>query len=205
MTTRVKVCGITRLEDAVLACELGAFAIGFIFWPGSRRYIDPPEARAIGDSLPAHVRRVGVFVDQPFEHVLRVADQGAVDVIQLHGGEPPSWASRLDRPVWKAVAVTDTFQPQAVDAIPASVTVLLDAHDPVRKGGTGSTIDWQVAAAIASRRPVILSGGITPENIRNAVAQVRPYAIDLSSGVESSPGIKDPARIRALFSALADD
>lgn len=203
--TRVKVCGITRIEDAVLSAELGARAIGFIFWPGSVRCVDALHARAIGEALPAHVLKVGVFVDQPLRDVAAAARDAALDVVQLHGHESIEYARSLGHPILKAVAVDDGFTPESLDAIPDDMTVLLDAHDPVKRGGTGKTIDWRAAADAAARRPVVLSGGITPDNVRAAVAQVRPYAVDLSSGVESSPGIKDPARLRALFEHIRDE
>ena len=203
--TRVKVCGITRMEDAVLAADLGAYAIGFIFWPGSARHIDVTRARAIGNEIPSGVLKVGVFVDQPLTEVAAVARDAALDVIQLHGHESLEYAQRLSRPIYKAVAVTDRFSPDSLATIPNDVTVLLDAHDPIKRGGTGKTIDWAAAAQASARRQVVLSGGITPENIRQAVAHVHPYAVDLSSGVESSPGIKDHARLRALFEQIRDE
>ena len=202
MTPRVKICGITRADDALLAAQLGASAIGFIFWPGSSRFIDPARAREIVTILPANVLRVGVFVDQPACKVLAVAKHVSLGAIQLHGHESIDYALRLMEPVIKAVPVTDAFDVAALDAIPESITVLLDAHDPVKRGGTGRTIDWTLAARAAARRPVMLSGGLNPANVRAAVDAVRPYGIDLSSGVESSPGVKNHDSLRALFEAL---
>jgi phosphoribosylanthranilate isomerase len=203
--TRVKVCGVTRVEDALLAAELGADAIGFIFWPDSPRFIDSSRARAIAKALPPRVPTIGVFVDQPEEEVRRVAEAVRLSGIQLHGNESMEFARTMLQPVIKAVPVTADFVPESVDRFPAEVTVLLDAHDAVRRGGTGRTIDWSLAASAAVRRPVFLSGGLTPANIREAVARVNPYGVDLSSGVESSPGVKDPAKLRALFGALRDN
>lgn len=199
---RVKVCGITRVEDALLAAELGASAIGFVFWPGSPRHIDAASASDIARQLPSEVSTVGVFVDQPIEEVQRVADAVNLGAVQLHGDEPLAYARGLLQPVIKAVPVDDRFRPASLDALPLEITVLLDAHDPIRKGGTGRTIDWSQAAAAAARRPVFLSGGLTPANIADAIAQVKPYGVDLSSGVESAPGIKDPAKLRALFDSI---
>lgn len=201
----VKICGITRLEDAVLAVELGASAIGFVFWPASPRAVHPAKAREISAALPARVASIGVFVDQSRDYVSAVAKQAGLSAIQLHGEESLAYAASLHRPVIKAVAVGEGFVPESVDAFPESVTVLLDAHDPVRRGGTGMTIDWSLAAAAAARRPVFLSGGLHPGNIADAIVRVRPFAVDLSSGVESSPGVKDPAKLRALFAALPPD
>lgn len=200
--TRVKICGITRLEDAVVAAELGAFAVGFVFWPGSPRVVDAPRARVIGASLPPAVKKVGVFVDQPLEDISRIADEARLDVIQLHGCEPLDFAARVERPVIKAFGVRSGVPLADLEQVPSEITVLLDAHDPVKRGGTGRVIDWAIAAAAAHRRPVVLSGGLTPENVADAIGVVRPHAVDLSSGVETAPGIKDHARLRALFSAL---
>ena len=199
---RVKICGIRRLEDALLAAELGADAVGFIFWQGSARFIDPYRARPIAAALPPLVTTVGVFVDQPEDHVAGVAGLVKLGAVQLHGQEPPASYARVHYRVIKAVAMGQDFDPARVDDVPATATVLLDAHDPVRRGGTGHRVDWPRAAAVARRRPVILSGGLNPDNVAEAVATVKPYAIDISSGVETSPGMKDPAKLRALFAAL---
>ncbi len=199
---RVKVCGITRLEDALLASELGAFAVGFVFWSGSPRFIDPYRARGIAAALPPHVTAVGVFVDQPPEHVKAVAGLLRLGAVQLHGAESIDDYRVVRSRIIRAIGLTPQSDGRSLDALPSDVTVLLDAHDPVRKGGTGRTIDWNAAAAIAARRRTILSGGLTPENVRTAVEAVRPYAVDVSSGVEAAPGVKDPARLRGFFAAL---
>lgn len=202
MTPRVKICGITRLEDGVLAAELSAAAVGFIFWSGSPRFIDPFRARSIVAALPPDVATIGVFVDQPVDYVAAVAGLLSLSAIQLHGAEAVAPFEREGRRIIKSVAVHDDFDPASVAQLPESVTVLLDAHDPVRRGGTGQTIDWSAAAAVASRRRTILSGGLHAGNVRAAVAQVQPYMIDVSSGVESAPGVKDHGKMRALFDAL---
>jgi phosphoribosylanthranilate isomerase len=202
---RVKICGITRIEDAVIATDLGAFALGFVFWPGSPRCIDEEAARVIVDSLPADVLKVGVFVNQPIDDVRRISAAAALNVVQLHGDEPAEYVRDVDQPVFKALPVNETFTIERLDGIPNDVTVLLDAHDPVKRGGTGRTIDWSLAAAAAARRPVILSGGLTPDNVGAAVDAVHPFGIDVSSGVEQSPGVKDPGRLRALFDAVRHD
>lgn len=202
MNVRVKICGVRRLEDALLAAELGASAIGFVFWPESPRFVDPYRAKRIVAALPPFVATVGVFVDQPAEHASSVARLLNLAAIQLHGDEDPAPFLRTGYRVIKSRPVTGTFDTEAVGRIPPAVTILLDAHDPVRRGGTGQTIDWSVAARVAASRRTILSGGLTPANVRAAVEQVRPYAIDVSSGVESAPGVKDPAKLRAVFAAL---
>jgi len=207
-TPVVKICGIRRMEDARLAAALGASAIGFVFWPDSPRFIDPYRARPIARELPPFITRVGVFVDQPLEYVRGVARLLNLGAIQLHGDESPDYMAALARagaaPIIKSLAVTAAFQPAAAMAsIPDAVTVLLDAHDPIKRGGTGRTIDWTLAAAAARQRPVMLSGGLTSDNVAEAIAQVNPYAVDVSSGVESGPGVKDAGKLRDLFSAVA--
>jgi phosphoribosylanthranilate isomerase len=142
------------------------------------------------------VTPVGVFVDQPAAYVNGVSSLVHLGAVQLHGDEDEAYAKTIARPVVKAI--TDG----AWEAWPANVLVLLDVHDPIRKGGTGKTIDWTVAAEVAKRRDVLLAGGLTPENVAEAIARVRPYGIDVSSGVETEPGIKDHGRLKALFEAV---
>jgi phosphoribosylanthranilate isomerase len=198
----VKLCGMTRIEDAEAAVECGAHALGFVFWPDSPRAIEPGAARAIVRTLPPFVTSVGVFVNQPADYVNEVAAFVGVGVVQLHGDESVGYASRLTRPVLKAMTV-DTAAGPEIEAWPAAAMILLDAHDPVRRGGTGRTIDWTAAASVASRRRIILAGGLNPENVAEAIASVRPFGIDVSSGVEQAPGIKDRGRIRTLFEAIS--
>lgn len=195
----VKICGITRPEDARVAVDLGASAIGFIFWPRSARYIDPARARAIVDTLPAFVTPVGVFVNETVAQVNAVAREAALGAVQLHGDETPAMLDGLERPVVKAVARIDET---TATAWPAAVRLLVDADDPVRRGGTGAKADWHAAAGLARQRPIVLAGGLTPDNVAEALRLVRPFGIDVSSGVEVAPGIKDPARLKALFGAL---
>lgn len=202
-TARVKVCGICRAEDADLAVTLGASAIGFIFWPESPRYCDPARAEDIASRLPAHITTVGVFVDQPVSHVIAIADRVSLGAVQLHGSEVVEDFELVRQPLIKSVTVTHSFVPDAVDRLPAGVTVLLDAHDPVRRGGTGRTIDWATAAQVAERRRTILSGGLNSGNVREAIARVKPHMIDVSSGVEQSPGVKDRLKLQAFFAAVA--
>ncbi|HEU4937748.1 MAG TPA: phosphoribosylanthranilate isomerase [Vicinamibacterales bacterium] len=200
---RVKVCGICRAEDAQLAVTLGASAIGFIFWPSSPRYCDPARAQEIAAELPPLITTVGVFVDQSVNHVIEIADRVVLGAVQLHGGEAIEDFNRVRQPLIKAVAVTSTFVPDEVDRLPEGVTVLLDAHDPVRRGGTGRTIDWTTAAQVAARRRTILSGGLHAANVRDAIACVHPHMVDVSSGVESAPGVKDAEKLQAFFAAVA--
>jgi phosphoribosylanthranilate isomerase len=197
----VKICGITRVEDATIAVSLGATAVGFIFWPGSARRIAPADAAAIGAALPPEVWKVGVFVDASADDIRRVIEAGRLTAVQLHGSETPADAATLTTRVIKAIALEHVGTPEALDAW-RGVPVLLDASDPVRKGGTGRTIDWQRAAEMAARHDIILAGGLRPGNVAEAIARVRPAGIDVSSGVEVSPGVKDHDKLRSLFEAL---
>ena len=200
--TRVKVCGIRRIGDAQVAVELGANALGFVFWPESPRALSAESAREITRRLPPFVVPVGVFVNQPREEVLDTAFRAGISVIQLHGDEDASSYAGCPYRVIKALPVGSGFSMAAVDGVPREMTVLLDAHDPIRRGGTGRRIELSVAAAAAQRRPIILSGGLTAENVEDAVRVVRPHAVDVSSGVESVPGAKDETKLRAFFAAL---
>jgi phosphoribosylanthranilate isomerase len=193
----VKICGITRQQDAAAAIDHGASAIGFIFWPSSPRFIDPYRARKIAKALPPFVSTVGVFVNQPIEYINGVASLVPLSVVQLHGDEIPEFASHLSRPVLKAVTRREIAREW-----PTPAMLLVDVHDPVKRGGTGRVVDWSMAASLARERHVVLAGGLRPDNVAEAVAAVQPWGIDVSSGVEESPGIKDERRIAALFAAI---
>lgn len=199
----VKICGITRPEDADLATELGASALGFVFWPGSARYISQESARQIVRRNAGTVTSVGVFVDQSPEEVTHIMDTVGLDVAQLHGGESPEYCRLLNRAVIKAIGLQDG-EPALLDEFDPEMLILIDAHDPSRYGGTGRTVDWNAARQIAVSRKTILAGGLNPENITRAVAAVRPYGVDVSSGVEAAPGVKDASRLKRFFEALND-
>ena len=194
----VKICGITRAEDADAAVAAGADALGFVFWPDSPRFVDPYRARAIAATLPPFVTPVGVFVNQPAEYVMAVASLVRLGAVQLHGDEDEPYAVSLGTPVIKAVTAASLD----AGAWSGRYLLLVDAHDPVRRGGTGLTADWDRAARLAGERPILLAGGLTPENVAGAIARVRPFGIDVSSGLERSPGVKDHQRLRALFEAV---
>jgi phosphoribosylanthranilate isomerase len=198
---RLKICGITRPEDGVLAASLGAAAIGLVFWPRSPRCVDVARARDIITALPPFVSAVGVFVNQT-EEAFDVARAVGLSAVQLHGDETPEAYRDAPIRVIKAIAVHDAAAIDAASRVPATATVLLDAHDPVKRGGTGRAIDWSIAATIARQRAVILSGGLNADNVAEAIAAVTPYAVDVSSGVESAPGVKDPVKLRALCALL---
>jgi phosphoribosylanthranilate isomerase len=194
----VKVCGITRVEDALTAVELGADAVGFVFWPRSPRFIDPFRARAIVAALPPLVGIVGVFVNQPTDYVNGVAALARLTAVQLHGDEDAAYAAGMTRPVIKAVSGAAAGEAPW----PERVTLLVDAHDLEKRGGTGEVADWSRAARAARSRRVLLAGGLNAANIKDAVARVQPFGVDVSSGVESSAGIKDRERMTAFFEAL---
>ena len=195
----VKICGLTRPEDARLASELGASAVGMIFWPGSPRAVAPEIAREVAAAVPPHVLTVGVFVDATQDEIARVMDVVPLSAVQLHGAEDAAFVSALPWPVIKAVAMPEDGTLPDVERWDPATRLLLDASDPVRRGGTGQTVDWRRAGVVAARRPIILAGGIRADNVCTAVSQVRPAGIDVSSGVERAPGLKDAAKLRALF------
>ena len=206
----VKICGITRLQDAELAAGFGANALGFVFWPGSPRHITADKARAIAAQVPDMVAKVGVFVDQPIDEVARTMDDVGLDIAQLHGHESPEYCRQLkyavsgfSRTVIKSVGMQDNA-PVAIDDFDPDVVLLVDAHDPARFGGTGKTVNWDSAREIAASRRTILAGGLNAANVKLAVRTVQPYGIDVSSGVETAPGVKDPNRLRTFFEALHD-
>ena len=202
----VKICGITRPQDAELAIDLGASAVGFIFWPGSPRLVDSGVARTIAGSVPDGVMKVGVFVDAGADDIMRTMDAVGLDIAQLHGHESPEFCRQLSasgRTVIKAVGLDDDGRVNFA-AFDPDLVLLVDAHDPERFGGTGKTANWDAARDIAASRKTILAGGLNAANVKLAIRSVQPYGIDVSSGVESSPGIKDPTRLRSFFEALHD-
>lgn len=199
---KVKICGLTRAEDAMLAADLGASALGLVLWPGSPRFIDPFDACRLVRELPPFVSTVGIFVDQPSDYVRGVASLVKLTAVQLHGRETLDYITKLRIRVIKTVPLVEGSSADAADRLPRNVTILLDAHDPVKFGGTGRQVNWTLAAAIARRRRVILSGGLRPDNVGEAIETVRPYAVDVSSGVEQKPGIKDAAKLHAFLEAV---
>lgn len=195
---KVKVCGITRGSDAQLAVSLGATAVGFIFWPQSQRYVTPEAAAEISRDLP-NVQTVGVFVNSSVDEMHQVADKVGLTSVQLHGDEPEDIYGELSYPVIRAIGVLGDQTITKVERVPDDVVVLLDVVDHVQRGGTGRTVDWDVAATIAAKRRIFLAGGLRPDNVAAAIRRVRPYGIDVSSGVETSPGMKEAGKLKALF------
>jgi phosphoribosylanthranilate isomerase len=194
---RVKICGVTRLEDALAAARLGADAVGFNFWPGSKRYLAPAAAGEIVRQLPAGVVPFGVFVDPSREEAEAALAASGVAVAQLHGDEPPALCAALPVPVVKALRVSDSNSLAALASYEVRA-FLLDSASP-GYGGSGVTFDWSLAAQVAQVLPVFLAGGLVPENVAAAVRTVRPLAVDVASGVEASPGVKDPTRMEAFI------
>lgn len=203
--TRVKICGITRDEDAALAIQLGAAALGFNFYAASPRYVEPAKARRIIRKLPPFVVPVGVFADEDDEsRIVSAAVEAGVAAVQFHGMMPSRNGNALAGfKIIRALAVRSGFDPECIKSIIADA-ILLDGCHPVLKGGTGNTVDWKIARAAAKQgKVIILAGGLTPDNVGEAVRAVRPFAVDVASGVESSPGFKDAGKMRAFFTAVA--
>ena len=196
----IKICGITRLSDALHAVEHGAGALGFVFWPKSPRYIAPERAAEIIVSLPPDVDAVGVFVNESVDGIRAIVAKTGIGAVQLHGDETPDYAASLGWPVLKAITVGEAEE--TADRWPAGTLFLMDAADPVRRGGTGIPVDWQQAAAAARGRRVVLAGGLTPDNVAAAIDTVRPFGVDVSSGVEDAPGVKNQDKV-ARFLASA--
>lgn len=202
MPVMVKVCGITRYEDARVAANLGVDALGFILHPASPRYIAPERIAAITRRLPPFIARVGVFVDASPEQIVDAAQTAGLNAVQLHGAESPAIADAIPFPVIKAFAVGDAFDLDTLQRY-AAAGLLLDTWDRGRAGGTGKTFDWTVARRAVQRHDnIILAGGLGPANIAEALESVRPYAVDLNSGVEIRPGEKNPMKMRDAVSIV---
>ena len=204
--TRVKICGITRPEDAELAAELGAWAIGFILWPQSKRYVEPALASGIERLVRRRVETVGVFVNAPLDEVVAAVDTIGLTHVQLHGDEGPAFclavSERTDAKVIKAVRIASGADMRDLGRFHTTDFHLLDTAAKGLRGGTGETWDWDLIEQRRLDNPVILSGGLTPENVAEAIERVRPYAVDVASGVEAEPGIKDPEKVAAFFEAV---
>ena len=201
--TRVKICGVTRLDDATRAAELGASAVGMVFWRGSPRALDAGRAHVIANALPPFTMSVGVFVDEPLAEIEAVVNQAKLNAVQLHRGETAEAWARLTKQcrVIRAIGVNEANGAQS-SPHDQDATLLVDSTDPNRQGSPRHTCNWEAAAEIARHRRVILAGGLTPENVETAILAVRPYGVDVASGVESRPGVKDPERMRAFFEAV---
>jgi phosphoribosylanthranilate isomerase len=202
---KIKFCGITNIDDANAAVAAGAWAIGLIFWPRSPRACDPDTAAEIASAVKRRTEVAGVFVNPTLDRVAAVADAVGLTLVQLHGEEGPVFCAEVARrtgcKVIKAVSVRGRADIQAVKAFTTAFH-LLDSHVPGERGGTGATFEWQLARSRRGSCPMILSGGLTAGNVAEAIGVVEPFAVDVASGVESSPGRKDPAKLEAFAAAV---
>jgi phosphoribosylanthranilate isomerase len=203
--TRVKICGITRPADAHQAADLGAWAIGMVFWPDSARLCSIEDAERIGAELHRRLQIAGVFVNATLDEVASTADRCGLTLLQLHGDEGPAYcreaARRTGCKVMKAARVRDAAHVHALRPFHTDFH-LLDAYSPRTPGGTGETFDWELVRLHPAQPPVVLSGGLTPDNVGEAIATAKPFAVDSASGTEAAPGRKDPAKVKALFRAV---
>tara|TARA_Y100000588_G_C14222326_1_gene911573 strand:- start:827 stop:1468 length:642 start_codon:yes stop_codon:yes gene_type:complete len=198
----VKICGITRKSDALVACNYGATALGFVFWDKSPRAVSPEQAEQIVSEIPPNVCTVGVFVNAGHDRVCEVVERVGLSLVQFHGDETLEDCARAPRRVLRAVGLKDEADVDLALSFPSDVTVLLDSSNREKRGGTGHKVDWSLARRISCERPIVLAGGITGENIIEAVETVRPFGLDVSSGVEERPGVKDPLLLKNLFLSL---
>lgn len=192
--TFIKFCGLTRAEDVGAACALGVNAVGFVLWPASPRYVPMRALAPLVDLVPPTVTAVGVFVSPAADEVTQARAAG-IRVVQVYDGD----GAGLDGEVWLARTLDD-----GLEAAPTGATLVLDAHDPVLRGGTGRTIDWTRAAVVAAARRVVLAGGLTPANVGMAIRQVRPFGVDVSSGIEDRPGVKNVQAMTAFVAAVRE-
>lgn len=198
--TQVKICGMTSLHDAQLAVDAGADMIGLIFYPPSPRYVTPEQARSIVAQLPAGFPTVGVFVNESLDTITHIAQTSGVQRVQLHGTESPELCHQLPWPVIKAFRFTAQIQPETMSHYHVAA-LLVEGYHPHVYGGGGTPADWARVATLHHYGRIILAGGLTPENVQEAIQIVQPYAVDVCSGVEATPGTKDAAQVRAFIRA----
>jgi phosphoribosylanthranilate isomerase len=203
MHTRVKICGITQLADAWLAVEAGADALGFVFYEPSPRFISPEHATELIRQLPPLITKIGVFVNAPGEFIRQVASACGLDALQLHGDETPHFCQTLG--LWNVIKAfrVDSEKSLTIMSQYPTAAWLLDSYVADQPGGTGACFDWELARRAKEwKRPIVLAGGLTCENVSEAVRTAQPYAVDVASGVESSPGKKDPEKVRRFIAAV---
>ncbi len=199
MSTKIKVCGITSASDGLMAANAGANAIGLMFYEPSPRYVTLEQAAEIAAALPPLVSRVGVFVDPDEELVNRAIEMASLDVLQFHGNETPEFCNSFNRRWIKAFRIKDASSLEQLGEYSEAAAWLLDSYVKGAMGGTGHRFNWDLAAqAVAMGKPIFLAGGLTPDNAAQAIEQVKPYALDVSSGVEESPGVKSPEKVNAF-------
>ncbi len=199
---RVKICGITNIEDAMTALQCGADAIGFVFAESPRK-VSPTRVREITRQLPPLIQKIGVFVDTDPETINDICDFCFLDWAQLHGSESPEILKLVKRPVIKGIRLKDQGSFPMLSKY-SDFFVLIDSYHPEKMGGTGELANWDLAVRVAEVRPIILAGGLTPENAREAITAVKPYAVDVSSGVERSPGKKDPYLVEKFIKIVKE-
>ena len=197
---KVKICGMTGIEDALLAVTAGADAVGFIFYKKSPRCVSAKTVKSIIVALPPFIETVGVFVNESVERINRIADFCKLSAVQLHGNESPAFCKKIHPKVIKAVRVQGKESFDGMSSYKVSA-FLLDAHSEKQQGGTGETFDWRLVSEGKKYGPIILAGGLDPLNVAHAIQKVKPYAVDVCSGVERKPGEKDPARLKAFLRA----
>ncbi len=201
---KVKICGITNINDACTAAECGVDALGFIFYPKSQRYVAPAKAKEMNQKLPSEIIRVGVFVNHEIQEVKEIAQFCGLNLIQLHGDESPEYCAQFPiSSLIKAVFCQTEKEIQALRNYPVAA-ILMDARDAGHYGGTGKNSDWRLAIKVKETHALILAGGLNRENIREAIETVRPQAVDINSGVETSPGKKDPNKIREIMKIVRE-
>lgn len=202
MSVRIKICGITHLEDALAAAACGADALGFMFYRNSARYVDPETAAEIIRSLPPFISRVGVFVNEETSRIRQITSMCGLDTLQFHGDESPESIREFEPlKTIKAIRVRDADSIRSLLDYRADAW-LLDSYVSGQKGGTGERFNWALAVEASTMgRPIVLAGGLTPGNVADAIGHVRPYGVDVSTGVESSPGRKDPGKVQAFIEA----
>jgi phosphoribosylanthranilate isomerase len=198
---KIKICGITNVEDALLAVDLGADALGFMFYKESKRNIRPHEAHKIISKLPPFITTVGVFVNQEPNEIRNTQEEAGFDIVQLHGDESPDFCKNFGRRIIKAIRVKDGTSLKEVESYPAG-TVLFDTYSEESYGGTGKSFKWEILRDFHTSKRIILSGGLSPENVAQAIGIVNPYGVDVSSGVEEYPGKKSPEKLKKFIETV---
>ena len=199
---KVKICGITTVEDALLAVQQGAWAIGYVFEPKSTRYVDPKTAGKISKALPASIEKIGVFVNEAAERVNEISAKAGLTMAQLHGEETPQDAKGINIPIIKAIRLQNEAQIDDLKNWDQAKYILIDSYVEGQRGGTGKVANWPLAMQMSQKHDVILAGGLTPENLEEAIQKVRPIAVDISSGVEAETGRKSATKIKQVFTNI---
>ncbi len=196
---RIKICGITNIEDALLAIDLGADALGFMFYKESKRYIKPEKAHNIILKLPPFITTVGVFVNQELDDIRNIKEESGFDVFQLHGDESPDFCKNFERTI-KTIRVKEDINPKEIEPYPVQA-ILFDTYSTKGYGGTGESFRWEILKSLNTSKKIILSGGLTPENVAQAIRTVNPYGVDVSTGIEEYPGKKNLEKIKKFIEA----